>query len=166
MKTDSHPNDSLLQQKNKLLPLIALFDGEFSLDWLVELTGMKASLILSVMEEEVQKQVLVKKEPAVYIFKNIRKRDEWRHELSDDEKTRYHRSIAAILVRELPDDDSKALSIAHHLLQISNDWRGCQWLVRAGDIHMSAFSADKAIACFEKALNDLSDQRGNNEDWL
>jgi formate hydrogenlyase transcriptional activator len=166
MKTDSHPNDSHLQQKNKLLPLIALFDGEFSLDWLVELTGMKASLILSVMEEEVQKQVLVKKEPAVYIFKNIRKRDEWRHELSDDERTRYHRSIATILVRELPDDDSKALSITHHLLQISNDWRGCQWLVRAGDIYMRAFSADKAIACFEKALNDLSGQRGNNEDWL
>jgi formate hydrogenlyase transcriptional activator len=166
MKTDSHPNDSLLQQKNKLLPLIALFDSEFSLDWLVELTGMKASLILAVMEEEVQKQVLVKKEPAVYIFRNIKKQDEWRHELSDDERTRYHRSIATILVRELPDDDSKALSIAHHLLRISNDWRGCQWLVRAGDIYMSSFSADKAIACFEKVLNDLSGQRGSNEDWL
>jgi formate hydrogenlyase transcriptional activator len=166
VKTDSHPSDFLLQQKNKLLPLIALFDGEFSLDWLVELTGMKASLILSVMEEEVQKQVLVKKEPAVYIFKNIRKRDEWHHELSDDEKTRYHRSIATILVRELPDDDSKALSIANHLLQVSNDWRGCQWLVRAGDIYMSAFSADRAIDCFERVLNDLSGQRGNNEDWL
>ena len=112
MEANSHPNDSFSQDKNRLLPLTAIFDGEFSLDWLVELTGIKASLILSVMEEEVQKQVLVKKEPAVYIFKNIKKREEWRNELSDDERAQYHRNISAILVRELPDDDSKALSIA------------------------------------------------------
>ncbi len=166
MEPDSHPNDSFSRDKNRLLPLTAIFDGEFSLDWLVELTGMKASLILSVVEEEVQKQVLVKKEPAVYIFKNIKKRDEWRNELPDNERAQYHRSISAILVRELPDDDSKALSIASHLLHISNDWKGCQWLVRAGDIYMSAFSADSAITCFEKVLNDLSSQRGSKEDWL
>ena len=140
MKTDSHPSDSLLPQKNKLLRLIALFDGEFSLDWLVELTGMKASLILSVMEDEVQNQVLVKKEPAVYLFKNIKKRDEWRRELSDDERELYHRSIANVLVRELPDDDSKALSVAHHLLQISNDWKGSQWLVSRSASMPACFS--------------------------
>ena len=166
MGVESHSNDSSLRKKNSLLPLIALFDGEFSLDWLVELTGMKASLILSVLEGEVEKQVLVKKEPAVYIFKNIKKRDEWRRELSDKESELYHRSIATLLVRELPDDDSKALSVAHHLLQISNDWKGSQWLVRAGDICMRSFSAENAIACFEKVLNDLSGQRGSNEDWL
>jgi formate hydrogenlyase transcriptional activator len=166
MEVESYPNDSPLRRENSLLPLIALFDGAFSLDWLVELTGMKASLILALLEGEVQNQVLVKKEPAVYLFKNIKKRDEWRGELSDDERELYHRSIANVLVRELPDDDSKALSVAHHLLQISNDWKGSQWLVRAGDICMRSFSAENAIACFEKALNDLSGQRGSNEDWL
>jgi len=118
----NHSDNSPGNRENRLLPLIAIFDGEFSLDWLVELTGMKASLILSVMEEEVQKQVLVRKEPAVYIFKNIRKRDEWRQKLPDGERELYHRGIASILIRELPDNDSKALSIAHHLLQIPNDW--------------------------------------------
>jgi len=118
----NHSDNSPGNRENRLLPLIAIFDGEFSLDWLVELTGMRASLILSVMEEEVQKQVLVRKEPAVYIFKNIRKRDEWRQKLPDGERELYHRGIASILIRELPDNDSKALSIAHHLLQIPNDW--------------------------------------------
>jgi tetratricopeptide (TPR) repeat protein len=127
---------------------------------------MKASLILSVMEEEVQKQALIRKEPAVYIFKNIKKRDEWRQRLSYDERSLYHKNITAIFVRELPDDDSKSLSIAYHLLQIPNDWRGCQWLVRAGDIYVRSFSAEKAIVCYEKVLNDLSVQRGDTEDWL
>jgi formate hydrogenlyase transcriptional activator len=166
MGVESPSGNSFLQQKTDLLRLTAIFDGEFSLDWLVELTGLKASLILSILEEAVEEKVLAGKEPAIYVFRDSRKREERLAELSEDEKERYHRNIAAVLIHELPDGDAKALAIAHHLLCVSNDWRGCQWLVKAGNIYFQSFSADNAIACFEKVLHDLSSQRGDSEDWL
>lgn len=112
---------TLSQEKALLLCLAAMFENEFSLDWLEELTGMKASQILSVLEEGVQHGLLVRKKPAVYLFKNSMPRQEWLKRLGEEEQEKYHRSIADILIRELPDDDSKSLEIAGHLLHVAND---------------------------------------------
>ena len=149
-----------------LFCLAAMFENEFSLDWLEELTAMKVSRILSLLEEGVQNGLLIRKKPAVYLFKGNGQRQEWLKKLGADEQRRYHRSIADILIRELPDDDSKALTIAQHLLHVQNDWRECQWLVRAGEIYTRSFIADKAIACFMKVLKELSGHNGESEDWL
>ena len=151
---------------NYLLCLAAMFEVEFSIDWLEELTGMKASWVLSALEEAVQNRVLVRKKPAIYAFSDPQKRQELLDVLNEQEKDRYRRSIADILIRELPEDDSKALQIAHHFLHTSNDWKGCQWLVRAGEIYIESFRMEDAIHCFEKVLADLSGIRGENEDWL
>jgi tetratricopeptide (TPR) repeat protein len=102
----------------------------------------------------------------MYLFKNSGTRQEWLKKLEKKEQEKYHRSIADILIRELPDDDSKALEIAGHLLHVANDWKECQWLVRAGEIYARSFIADKAITCFSKVLTELTSQRGDNEDWL
>jgi formate hydrogenlyase transcriptional activator len=166
MPKETDPYNAFPQEKNLLLCLAAIFEGEFSIDWLEELTGMKASLILSVLEEGVQEQRLTRKKPAIYAFRSTQKRQEWISALADNEKERYRRNIANILIRELPDDDSKALEIADHLLYFSNDWKGCQWLLRAGEIYIRSFATEKAIACFSKVLSDLSTQSGDNEDWL
>ena len=166
MKKKRDYGSSFTEEKKLLLCLAAMFETEFSLDWLEELTGMKASQILSVLEEEVHHGLLARKKPAVYLFRDNGQREEWLGRLSQDERVRYHRSMADILIRELPDDNSKALEIAQHLLHVSNDWKECQWLVRAGEIYARSFSAEKAIACLSKVLNELSDQRGDNEDWL
>jgi formate hydrogenlyase transcriptional activator len=166
MQKEAHCPDSFPREKHLLLSLGAMFESEFSLDWLEELTGMKASEVLSILEEETQNGVLTRKRPAVYLFKNNQKRQEWLDRLAPEEKVRCHRSIAAILIRELPDDDSKALEIAQHLVCIPNDWKGCQWLLRAGEIHARSHCAEKAIACFTQVMRELSNQRGDNEDWL
>ena len=166
MKKKRDYGSSFTEEKKLLICLAAMFESEFSLDWLEELTGMKASQILSVLEEEVQHGLLTRKKPAVYLFKNSGQREEWLGRLGQDERERYHRSMADILIRELPDDNSKALEIAQHLLHVPNDWKECQWLVRAGEIYARSFIADKAITCFSKVLNELSSQRGDNEDWL
>jgi formate hydrogenlyase transcriptional activator len=153
-------------EKRLLLCLAAMFESEFSLDWLEELTGMKASQILSVLEEAVQHGLLIRRKPAVYLFKDGGQRKEWFEQLGEEERERYHRNMADILTRELPDDDSKALEIAQHLLYITNNWKECQWLLRAGQIYAKSFNADKAISCFSKVLHELSCQRGDDEDWL
>ncbi|HEX2965989.1 MAG TPA: sigma 54-interacting transcriptional regulator, partial [Syntrophorhabdaceae bacterium] len=82
------------------------------------------------------------------------------------ERKRHRRNIADILVRELPDDDSKALELADHLLHVANCLKEYQWLERAGEIYASAFITDKAIACFSKVLTQLLNETGDNEDWL
>ena len=166
MQAESDNLDPSLRDRDILLSLAAMFEVEFSLDWLEELTGMKASLILSVLEEEVQKGVLARKRPAIYLLDDHQKRQELLGLLPDSEREQYRRIIAEILIRELPEDDSKALEIARHFLHTSNDWKGCQWLVRAGEIYIESFRTEAAIHCFEKVLSDLSGQRGDNEDWL
>jgi transcriptional regulator with GAF, ATPase, and Fis domain/tetratricopeptide (TPR) repeat protein len=143
-----------------------MFEVEFSIDWLEELTGMKASWVLSILEDEVQNRMLVRKRPAIYAFSDPGKRQQLLDSLDEQEKDKYRRSIADILIRELPEDDSKALQIAHHFLHVFNDWKGCQWLVRAGEIYIESFRMEDAVRCFEKVLSDLSGQRGENEDWL
>jgi formate hydrogenlyase transcriptional activator len=162
---DSH-NGQWYEQKESLLHLAALFEGPFSLDWLEELTGMKASVILSALEEQVRQQTLFQVRPAVYQFRDEKKRQEHLQDLGDAEREKYHRSIAEVLMAELPDDDAKAIEISHHLLCVSNNPMGGEWLMRAGRVYVDSFAAEKAIACFEKVLDDLSDQRGLDADRL
>jgi formate hydrogenlyase transcriptional activator len=162
---DPH-HDQWYGQKQSVLRLAALFDGPFSLDWLEELTGMKASLILSTLEDQVRQQVLFQVRPAVYQFRDELSRLERLQDLSDAERETYHRSIAEVLMRELPDDDAKAIAISHHLLCVPNNTMGGEWLIRAGRIYIDSFNAEKAIACFEKVLRDFSDQRGLDVDRL
>ena len=69
-------------------------------------------------------------------------------------------------MRDLHDDDSKALEIAEHLLCITNDQKECQWIIRAGEIYAQSLRTDRAIACFTHVLTQLSNERGENEDWL
>jgi len=159
-------NETLNPNKTSLFYLAAMFENEFSLDWLEDLTDMKASLILSTLEEGVQNGILIRQKPAVYLFRNSGQRQELLKQLGQDEQERYHRIIADILMHELPDDDSKALEIAQHLLHVQNDLKECQWLMRAGEIYTRSFIADKAIACFAKVLTELSGHEGENEDWL
>jgi formate hydrogenlyase transcriptional activator len=166
MQLYANPPSFSSEQDAYLISLAAMFEAEFSIDWLEELTGMKASAILAVLEDETQKGVLIGKRPAIYLFARPQKRQELIGRLSDEEKDRYCRNIAAILVRELPEDDTKSLEIARYLLRISNGWKGCQWLVRAGEVYMESFRTEDATRCFEKVLSDLSEQRGDDEDWL
>ncbi len=155
-----------VKQDSYLLALAAMFEVEFSIDWLEELTGLRASAILSALEEQAQKGVLSRKKPAIYVFDNDQRRQELLASLSEEELDRYRRSIAAILIRELPEGDTKAVEVSRHLLYVSNGWKGCRWLVRAAEIHMESFCTEDATRCLEKALADLSEQRGDNEDWL
>jgi transcriptional regulator with GAF, ATPase, and Fis domain/tetratricopeptide (TPR) repeat protein len=162
---ESH-KDQWYQQKSSVLHLAALFDGQFSLDWLEELTGLKASVVLSALDEQVQQQALIQVKPAVYRFKDEKKRQEHLQDISDAEREKYHRSIAEVLMDELPDDDAKAIEISRHLLCIPNNPIGGEWLLRAGRIYVDSFAAERAIACFEKVLKDFSDQRGLDADRL
>jgi transcriptional regulator with GAF, ATPase, and Fis domain len=156
---------SLEEKKNLILSLSSMFEGEFTLDWLEELTRLKASFILGVLEEESQNGLLKRIKPAVYIFKRTR-RNEWIKDLSEEEKRMFHRTIATILMRELPGDDSIVLEIAHHLLQIKTNPTEAQWLMKAGEIFAGQLKSENAKLCFGHVVDSLSTQHGVDEDLL
>ena len=152
-------------ETSSLLELASMFNGPFSLDWIVELTAMKASAILSILEEQVDASVLIRIKPAVYQFEN-KQRNQWLDRLTIEQKNRFHHHIASILIRELEDDENKPIKIAAHLLHVDVGWKECQWLMNAGEFGIKTFDAEIAIECFRHILNQLSHQFGEQEDLL
>jgi len=151
----------------RVLILCSLFEGDVSIDWLTELMiGKKPSAILAQLERGVKDAWLVQRKPGCYAFQDAKKRQKWRRSLAPDEEMQLHGKIADILMRELPDDDSKAKVLAHHLLHITNDTSRCRYLSAAGDRHLAAFRTEEALQCYRKVLDDLSQQTGQEADHL
>ena len=149
-----------------LLSLTSLFQGDFSIHWIEELTEKKASWILIALQEEIKDGYLIRKEPGIFCFANSSEQQKLQNLLPPHQKEQLHRKIANILMRELPEDNSKAQAVAHHILCITNDEKGCRLLVRAGDIFFSTFRIEEALRCYTKALHDLSSYSGEVSDNL
>jgi formate hydrogenlyase transcriptional activator len=153
-------------EKDALLPVCALFEGNFSIDWLEELTRNRASYILSALEKGAQQGILVRDEIGIFHFKDSKKRDHWQSYLSSDEKERLHRQIAEYLLKELPEDNNKLQELAYHLLHFPNDLEKCRWLDKAGDANLKAFQIEKALRFYAKLLDDLLRLSGQEADLL
>jgi transcriptional regulator with GAF, ATPase, and Fis domain/tetratricopeptide (TPR) repeat protein len=151
----------------RLLAVAALFKGEFSIDWLVDLLSeKKPSQIISQLEKSVAEGILAKKTPGSYIFKDLKRQEKYVHLLPEPEARMLHRYMADILMRQLPDDEKKAHAVAHHLVHIANDVERCRYLIKAGDLHRKTFQAEQALQCYRKVLDDLSCMNGAEEDRL
>jgi formate hydrogenlyase transcriptional activator len=144
----------------------ALFEGEFTLDWLVELTGLKAHQCLVEIQEEHNRKAFQSPSPGIYIFKPSKNRAKWIETLKPAETENLRRRLVDILVRELPEDESKWKRISRHLLLLSNDLEGCRILSMAGDAYRKAFQTEQAFLCYTKALEDLVNLKGDEADRL
>ncbi len=151
----------------RLLSSCSLFNGDFCIDWLVDLMiGMKPSQILALLHEGLADGTLAEKETGYYCFTSTKSRKKWQNHLSTVERTALHRHIADILMRDGGDDGRVVHLAADHLLHISNDTRRCNYLVKAGDLHRRAFRNEEALQCYRKALDDLEHLSGEEEDLL
>jgi hypothetical protein len=109
-REDLHTLRSAGQDVDRVMPVAAVLEGEFSVDWLEELTGLRATSILSVVERAAEQQELQRRRPGVYVFAHNRDRMSWLALLPEDERERCYHTVANILLRELPDGDEKAAS--------------------------------------------------------
>ena len=64
---------SSLDQNGHLLALTSLFEGDFSIDWIVQITEEKISQILYVLEEGTKQRWLTKKGPGTFCFIDLEK---------------------------------------------------------------------------------------------
>lgn len=162
--------DSALPQTDDnydmLLTTASLFEGAFSIDWIIEVTQKKASAVLRAFEKAVREGVLKRDNIGYFIFADASKRRKWRRKLSPGETQTQHRLIADMLIAELPEDDAKALAVAPHLLNIVNDISGCKLLLAAARRYHEIFRTEIALQCTSKVLDDLSGTSDERSDAL
>jgi len=158
--------EAVILEPRKILSMAALFDGEFNIDWLQELTGKKASQIFAAMEFGVTNRWLVSNGSLNFSFIDPLEQQKLKDFLSSDEKKTMHRSIADLLLRNVPDGIDTRIRVAHHLLYLSNDIDGCRILIENGDIHRKEFSDDVARLYYGKAIDDLRAYKGNKVERL
>ena len=166
MKEKTHSPSSGPYDHMFLFSLAALFEKDFSIDWIVELSEEKPSQILSVFETGVKQGFLKNNGKGIYCFSNMKKKSKWEEFLPPEKRALIHRSIANLFMKELPFGVETLRSMAYHLIRAVNDVESCKWLSQAADTYMKAYQTGKALQCYEKILNDLSGLQGEEADTL
>lgn len=149
-----------------VLALAALFGGDFSIDWIVELTGKKASQVLAELGEGIREGSLTQKELGIFSFASLRERKRWQGHLTPLDRERRRRQIADLLINEHPDDENKAQAIAPYLFDISNNVEGCRWLKKAGDHFLKNLDLERALPFYNKILEDLANRKEEGAEEL
>ncbi|MCP4756631.1 MAG: GAF domain-containing protein [Proteobacteria bacterium] len=148
-------HEPLAKEALELLSMAALFAGEFSIDWLMELSGMKASKVLTVLKKRIAAGEIVEKDSGMFHFST----DEVRRKLLDflepDRKEQLHRQAVQILSEEASGDSGMPQTLSKHLLHVTNDTEGCRWLINAGDLFNREAANTESLECYTKAINDL-----------
>jgi len=142
-----------------LLVIAALFEGEFSIDWIEEISEQKPSQILWSFEDAISEGMLAKTSPGKFIFEDAEAKVRIQGSLSLDVVERLRRRIVDTLIRETTDDVNVIREIAGQLLKLSNSVEHCDWLLKAGHIYRKAFSHKEASKCYLKIIQYLKDEK-------
>ncbi len=155
----------LKDQDESFLQLGALFDGEFSIDWIQTLSGAKATRIMKVFDHFKQSGILETRDVGSFSFVDARKRQELHRTIPVETRKKIHRLIAELLRHEVSGKEG-LLQASAQLLNIPNDLEGCRLLCRAGDQHRRSGQSAEALACYDKAIQDLKRLKGVGVDTL
>ncbi|MBT6612153.1 MAG: hypothetical protein HOB38_08600, partial [Deltaproteobacteria bacterium] len=88
---------------NDILLPASIFKKEFSIDWLLEMSQRKASLIIEILDEEQKKGHLEKTTAGSYRFRDKNFQSRLYRSISTEKKQLLHQQAADIIFRELPD---------------------------------------------------------------
>lgn len=154
------------KQTYDILALSSVFNGEFSIDWLQEITGDKASAIISALEEGVKNKWLQPKASGTFRFSDLCQQRKFYGTILPVDKKLFHEQAAKILLRELPSLLQTNSNLTEHLLQIENDLDGCHLLVEAGNQCRKQYNFKEAHTYYLKAIKDLVNYEGRDTDLL
>jgi len=138
-----------------VLDFASLFNGDFSIDWLIELTGLKASQVLASLRQGVEKGEIEERDSGLFGFRNSEYRRKLQTRISEPQRLKLLRQTGSILMKEDPNDPNVIGPLSRHLLEADNDLDGCLWLVRAGDLYIREMDSAHGTACYTKAIDDL-----------
>jgi len=155
-----------MDEPDLILATAAFFVREFSLDWLQELLGLKATQILGAFEEGIEQGFLRQIRPGIYAFIDHAKQREYASFFSDSQRKGMHHRVTDIIIQEGLNNVDKALAAAHHLLHSDNHKDYCQELILVGDTLRRYDRRQEAMQCYEKAIHYLSKSKGKTSDQL
>ncbi len=153
-------------QTSEILALAAVFNSEFSIDWLQELVGAKASTILSALNEGVRSGWLSSKKDGVFIFEDSSVREKIWKTVPKKDQARFHQQAAEIISREMPSVEKTDQQLGEHLLHVENDLDGCRYLIEVGNRSRKEYRFEDAQKFYRKAFQDLSGMEGKEADIL
>ena len=151
-----------LNDEYRLMALMALFEDEFSIDWILEISGCKATDVLGIVDELDITGIVEKKRPGIYRFNDRRMRNELMSSIPEEEKENWHLLISRILFRDIPDRNDAVLAAVGHLLHLTNDEKSCRHILEAGDIYRKTYHYQKALACYMKVIHDLDEAESDH----
>lgn len=155
IRSDVFLSSGSLGDTDRLLSVIKLFEGDFSIDWIIHLGVMnKPSKVLSKLEELTQGGLLQRKQIGFYSLSNSSKLKKIQ-ELPSHEQIKFNRCIAEYLIADNIEDEKKAKTISYYLKKIPNDLNECRWLKKAGDLFLKTFDVERALECYLKIFKDL-----------
>ena len=138
-----------------LMRLASLFKGEFSLDWLIELSGLKARHVLAELKQGVKKGDLVESDLGLFRFIDDKRCQELYESLPQETRDQLGERVVQIILGDDLDDRRKAQILSGQLLRKKNDLEGCRWLIKAGDSFVQEANFQAAIDCYSRAIDDL-----------
>ncbi|MBU3916748.1 sigma 54-interacting transcriptional regulator [bacterium] len=153
------PTIKVFKEVNRSLDLIipaALFQNEFSIDWLIQLTGEKASHILDQLDEACNDGILKRKSYGRFFFSSAVEQKKWRKKLSILQTDIFRKKIIEILWQELPEEKEKAVHIVNQLHSHPDDLEKCEQLFKAGDLLVKSHKIEESINCYTSILRILS----------
>ena len=153
-------------QDREILAPAAVFNGDFSIDWLQVITGAKASVILSALNRGIRNNQLKSERDGIYRFSDREIRDRFWKMSSPERRTILHRQAADIISEELPFGEESDRELVKHLLYIDNDEAGCRQLLDAGNRARKEFRIEEAKRIYRKIFLDLSARGGKLADRL
>ena len=148
------------------LSIAALFDSEFSIDWIQAITGNKTSQILGILEKAVQNGTLLSKGCGTYIFQNENRKQGLRNLIPQHVRESCHRRIVKVIQNDIADEESAIQEVANHLMEIFNDLEGCRWLFKAARKNQRAFRYYISLKYYTKIVEDLFHVHGEEADLL
>ena len=91
-----------LNPQQTIIPLAALFEGEFSIDWIEEILRLRPSTILNVLENCVHEQILTRRSPGTYAFSLMDTRREYEDQLYGKDKAFFMERLPAFSRKNFP----------------------------------------------------------------
>ncbi|MBT6501784.1 MAG: sigma 54-interacting transcriptional regulator, partial [Deltaproteobacteria bacterium] len=148
-------NNDVLAENESILIVAAFFDGDFSIDWIQELTQIKASRILKFFEQCCLDCIIEKRDVDRFLFSDIKQKHKLLKSISSQNKEDLHRKIADLFAKEYLDEPNFKTVIAEYQFLFQNSISECRRLKEIGDYFRKHGPPGKSLQCYDKIIHDL-----------
>ncbi|MFH2130649.1 MAG: sigma 54-interacting transcriptional regulator, partial [bacterium] len=158
--------ESTRSESDTLMAVAALFESEFSIDWLLELTGFKATITLGILTDHLRSGVLSQTGAGWFCFNDPLQPRQLTAALTETETATTHRKIMDLLQRDLQQDEKNLDILSSYLIRRTNDISGCRSLIGACELFYKRARHQASVDCCVKAIEDLKQLNGEEADRL